>query len=59
MPPRDDASSAAASEVRGGDRAASIPEREAVDFDGAAGVARDVAAAEIPRGRCKRVFLVS
>eukprot|EP00974_Lingulodinium_polyedra_P071591 6925948-Lingulodinium_polyedra.AAC.1 len=51
MPPRDDASSVAASEPQGGDRAACIPEHEAMDFGGAAGVARDVASAKIPCGQ--------
>eukprot|EP00974_Lingulodinium_polyedra_P099962 9683004-Lingulodinium_polyedra.AAC.1 len=46
-------------EGRGGGREASIPEHEAVDFDGAARVATDVAATRIPRGRCKRIFLHS
>eukprot|EP00974_Lingulodinium_polyedra_P052516 5052468-Lingulodinium_polyedra.AAC.1 len=36
-----------------------IPEHEAVDFDGAAGVATDVIADRIPRAVCKRTFFMS
>eukprot|EP00974_Lingulodinium_polyedra_P041578 3993403-Lingulodinium_polyedra.AAC.1 len=36
-----------------------IPEHEAVDFDGAARVAADVASERIPRAVCKRHFLLS
>eukprot|EP00974_Lingulodinium_polyedra_P034294 3299415-Lingulodinium_polyedra.AAC.1 len=59
MPQRDEAPSAESGEERDARRAVPIPEHEAVDFDGAARVATDVATTRIPCGRYKRVFLHS